>query len=487
MIDTAHSTTRIDAASSELAARVGLSFSDETRAFLEALFAELATALRPERDRSAQEEAAYLRFHLGLGEAQQTRVAGRYPGWAANHVLVALESVLKSAPYQVRELVAFGYAGRRAPTFRAVAVSPSESREVLEDGWYSAVHGELPLAVEVRFVADSEPGLAVSVLVNQEHKELALALLRAVEEYPNFYRGQVITVDEDGNPSFLSVPAVSMDDVILDPTTWHQLRRQVLDFVDMEPAFRAARLPFRRGLLLAGPPGVGKTLAFRALTHTLAGRCTVLWLTSRAIGYPSDIARVFALARSLAPTLVLLEDLDLIVRDRRVGRADLLGELLAQLDGAESSQGVIVCASTNDASALDEALSARPSRFDRVINVGLPSQEARLAMLRRFVADLPRVAADLDWLATHTADMTGADLRELVITAFAEAHSGSDSDENAMGAARPASENASDAARTLETVHFVRALDQLAQANEAARRSGVRRRALGRSGQFGFG
>jgi SpoVK/Ycf46/Vps4 family AAA+-type ATPase len=345
---------------------------------------------------------------------------------------------------------------------------------------------KVPLAVEVRFAVDTEPGLAISVLVAEEHKQLGLALLRAVEEYPNFYRGQVISVDEQGNPAFVSIPAVAMDDVILDPATWRELRRQVLDFVDMEPAFRAARLPFRRGVLLAGPPGVGKTLAFRALTHHLAGRCTILWLTARAIRYAEDFARVFGLARSLAPTLVILEDLDLIVRDRRMGRADLLGELLAQLDGAESSQGVIVCASTNDASVLDEALSSRPSRFDRIINVGLPSTEARLAMLRRFVAELPRVDADLGWVASQTADMTGADLRELVITAFAEAQSGRDSGENAMGAPPAAGDNAVDAARPLETAHFARALDQLAHANDSARKSGVRRRGAGRAGQFGF-
>lgn len=339
----------------------------------------------------------------------------------------------------------------------------------------------MPLAVQLHEDDDEELTLVVSVLVGSDQREMGLAFLTAVENYPNFYRGQVITVDEDGNPAFLAVPAVSVDDVVLDPATWEELRRQMIDFVGMESAFRAARLPFRRGVILAGPPGVGKTLVFRALTGHLVGRCTVLWLTSRAINYPVDVARLFEFARSVAPTLMLLEDLDLIVRDRRNGRPAILGELLSQLDGPASSDGVIACASTNDASVLDEALSTRPSRFDRIISVGLPSREARLGMLHRFVSDVPNMHADLDWVAGQTAHLTGADLRELVVTAFAESQRYAGSGESSE-----AGVTAPEAVGSLETVHFVRALEQLAAANAAARQSGVRGRRLGYAGQFGF-
>src|SRR5579884_230830 len=467
------SITNTQASGAAPVAGLTLSLSEDTRVFLQEAFASLAETLRSRRDRSAEEEAAYLRAHLGVPEAQQTRVARRFPAWAANHVLVALEAVLRTAPYRVHEVVAFGYHGRGAPTFRTVAVTPDESREVPEDGWYAAFRDTMPFAVEVQAPEYDEPMLVVTILLAAEHRDIGLTLLRAVEAYPNFYRGQVITIDEDGNPSFLWVPAVAVEDVVLEPETWEELRRQVLDFVPLEPAFRAARLPSRRGVILAGPPGVGKTLVFRALSSCLAGRCTVLWLTARAIGYPAAVPRLFALARSLAPALMLWEDLDLVVRDREAGNASILGELLAQLDGAGSSDGVITCASTNDPSVLDEALSSRASRFDRIIWLGPPSQPARLDMLRRFTAGVPQMRADLRWVAGETAGLTGAELRELVVTAFAEAQREARASGQAHdGASAPA---------PLEAMHFVRALRQLAAAQSAAQRSGVRKREIGRA------
>src|SRR5207244_10841293 len=134
-----------------------------------------------------------------------------------------------------------------------------------------------------------------------------------------------------------------------------------------------AGLPVRPRWVLAGPPGVGKTQVFRALTHERAGLYTILWLTPQSFGPFCNMASLFAFARALQPTLLLWEDLDLVVRNRHDPfTAGLLGELLAQLDGAESSTGLITCASTNDTSALDTALSARPSRFDRIVHIGPP-------------------------------------------------------------------------------------------------------------------
>ncbi len=453
---------------------VALSFSDESRDFLRELFQNLAESIQPSSRRWVEEETAFLAAHLGVPEAEQTRIAQRFPVWATNYVLVALDAVLRSAPYQLREVLDFGYGGRCTPTYRSVSVTPEESREVMQEGWYAVVVDNIPLAVSVaeKDCTDGSTRIAISVAVAVVHQELGRTLLKAVEAYPNFYRGQVITIDPSGMPEFQEVPEVALDDVVLEPELWSAIREQVLDFVDMQQAFRAARLPFRRGIILAGPPGVGKTLVFRALTHRLRGRCSVLWLTARSIPEPPAVRRVFELARALAPTLMLWEDVDLTVRDRRAGNtAAVLGELLAQLDGPASSDGVIACASTNDPSVLDEALSTRPSRFDRIVFVGLPSEGSRLRMLRRFVADVPAVDADLAWVARETADLTGADLREVVITAFAEAQ-------------REAGDSSAPAA--LETRHFRTALRQLAEANKAARRSGVRRGPTARRGQFGF-
>jgi SpoVK/Ycf46/Vps4 family AAA+-type ATPase len=271
-----------------------------------------------------------------------------------------------------------------------------------------------------------------------------------VEAGPRLYRGHAIGLSADGFPCFLSVPQARFrEDVILDPGIQAEIERQVLRFAEREAAYRAARLPFRRGLILAGPPGVGKTQVFRALTHELSGRYTVLWVTPGTISWECSVADVFAFARALRPTLLLWEDLDLTVQDRSSGRpARELGELLAQLDGAEPADGIITCASTNDVSALDRALSARPSRFDRVLHISPPGPEARLRMLRQFASGIEHLEADLALVAGSTDGLTGAHLRELVVGAFT-----------------CALEEAGDAARagtaSVTTSHFLQALERL--------------------------
>jgi ATP-dependent 26S proteasome regulatory subunit len=234
--------------------------------------------------------------------------------------------------------------------------------------------------------------------------------------------------------------------VILEPTIQEEIERHVLRFAARESAYRESGLPFRRGVILCGPPGVGKTQVFRALTHALAGRYSVVWITPGTITWQCTVADIFAFARVLRPVLLLWEDLDLAVRDRKANASNReLGELLAQLDGPESADGIITCASTNDIAALDKALSARPSRFDRVLHVGAPGVVSRLRLLRRFASRIDRLEAELTEIAEQTDGLTGADLRELVVSAFT-----------------CALDEAQDAgSATVTTTHFLSALQRL--------------------------
>jgi SpoVK/Ycf46/Vps4 family AAA+-type ATPase len=234
------------------------------------------------------------------------------------------------------------------------------------------------------------------------------------------YTGEVRALSDEGFPFFVSVPETRFDeDVILEPSLQEEIERHGLRFAERESAYREAGLPFRRGVILGGPPGVGKTQVFRALTHALAGRYSVVWITPGTITWQCTVADIFAFARMLRPVLLLWEDLDLTVQDRSANASNReLGELLAQLDGPESADGIITCASTNDVAALDKALSARPSCFDRVLHIDPPRVVARLRMLRRFASRIERLNADLAEVAEQTDGLTGADLRELVVGAF---------------------------------------------------------------------
>jgi ATP-dependent 26S proteasome regulatory subunit len=134
-------------------------------------------------------------------------------------------------------------------------------------------------------------------------------------------------------------------------------------------------------VILAGPPGNGKTLSLKVLAKTLP--CTFLWCTPvhvRELGFPF----IYGFARELAPTVVMAEDADAFGLDRRLGQFNMvLGELLQILDGFEENKGVITVLSSNYAEVLDSALTKRPGRFDVKILVGPPGPNEALKMIKR--------------------------------------------------------------------------------------------------------
>jgi hypothetical protein len=420
------------------------SIDERTRVLLTELFRELGQVLKPGRPRGVELLQRFLEAHLGVAQNDQVIVARQYARPLSNQILVALEDVLGSDPFRTGQTVDYAdEEGERAPRLRAVPVSPTETRSVLEEGYYPAHRGDTPLVVGVA----QRDKLEVWIHLRRTDVALGETLFEQIEACPGQYHGQVLGLTDEGFPYFLTVPETRFaEDVILEPTIQDEIERHVLRFAERESAYREAGLPFRRGVILGGPPGVGKTQVFRALTHALAGRYAVVWITPGTISWQCTVADVFAFARMLRPVLLLWEDLDLTVQDRSAHASNReLGELLAQLDGPESADGIITCASTNDVASLDKALSARPSRFDRVLHMGPPGVVARLRMLRRFASRIERLQADLTEVAEQTDGLTGADLRELVVGAFTCALDEADDA----------------AAATVTTAHFVAALQRV--------------------------
>jgi cell division protease FtsH len=208
-----------------------------------------------------------------------------------------------------------------------------------------------------------------------------------------------------------------------------EAKRELVEIVDFlrEPA-KYTRLggTAPKGVLLAGAPGTGKTLLARAV----AGEAGVPFLSISASEFVEAIvgvgaARVrdlFARARKIAPAIVFIDELDSIGRNRsaavRVGGNDeqeqTLNQILTEMDGFDSREGVIVLAATNRPDVLDPAL-LRPGRFDRRVTVQAPDRRGRAAILRIHTRNVPLAPdVDLDRLAADTAGMVGADLRNVV-------------------------------------------------------------------------
>lgn len=200
---------------------------------------------------------------------------------------------------------------------------------------------------------------------------------------------------------------------------------QVVDFLKNPAKYHriGARLP--RGVLLIGPPGTGKTLLARAV----AGEAGVPFFSVSASEFvemfvgvgASRVRDLFERAKAQAPSIIFIDELDAVGRQRFAGlgvgndeREQTLNQLLVEMDGFEAHTDVVVIAATNRPDVLDPAL-LRPGRFDRQVVVGLPDKRGRAAILRIHARGIPiGPDVDLDALAAATPGFSGADLANLV-------------------------------------------------------------------------
>ena len=203
----------------------------------------------------------------------------------------------------------------------------------------------------------------------------------------------------DGQPvrwQELILPAPLLDDV----------RTTVEAFARAGGRYRAWRMPYKRGLLFHGSPGNGKTLLCRAIVTALGW--PMIWVDS---GEGHAIRRAFASARELAPCVLLFEDVDsLFDKDER-------SEFLNQLDGFDVAEGVLVLATTNHPEELDAALTARPSRFDRVYAVADPERAQRERYLEQLFAGSALDPSAIAWMAAETSGMSMAFQKEVFLGA----------------------------------------------------------------------
>ncbi len=218
-------------------------------------------------------------------------------------------------------------------------------------------------------------------------------------------------------------PAVSFADVAGEEEAKGELR-EIVSFLKDPERYRAlgARLP--RGVLLVGPPGTGKTLLARAV----AGEAGVPFFTISASEFvelfvgvgASRVRDLFATAKKSAPSIVFVDELDAVGRQRGAGigggndeREQTLNQLLVEMDGFDEQISVIVLAATNRPDVLDPAL-LRPGRFDRHVGLGLPDRAGREAILMIHTRHLPlEPDVALITLAQRTAGFSGADLANL--------------------------------------------------------------------------
>jgi ATP-dependent 26S proteasome regulatory subunit len=191
------------------------------------------------------------------------------------------------------------------------------------------------------------------------------------------------------------------------------LERNVIRFVDQREQLRCLRQSTKKGLLFYGPPGTGKTHTIHYLTHALQGHTTLL-ISSEQVGL---LTEYMALARLLQPTVVVIEDADLIARDReQMGSCEevLLNRLLNEMDGLKEDADILFILTTNRPEALEHALASRPGRVDQAIEFPMPDAPGREKLVRLYSQGVTLAREVVDDVVRRTDGVSGAFIKELM-------------------------------------------------------------------------
>ena len=233
----------------------------------------------------------------------------------------------------------------------------------------------------------------------------------------NVFRGQVLSFAESehhGNElaSFLPRISLTAGDVVLPDGVLESIERHIAGVGELSAELRDAGQHLKRGLLLYGPPGTGKTHTVRYLTGKLTAT-TVLLLTGRSIRFVESAA---ALARRLQPSMVVLEDVDLIAMDRDFSEGSsspLLFTLLDAMDGVGADADVTFVLTTNRADILEHAIADRPGRVDLAIEIPRPDAVCRDRLLQLYTRHVT-VDGGTSAVVAATEGVTASYIKELV-------------------------------------------------------------------------
>ena len=225
-----------------------------------------------------------------------------------------------------------------------------------------------------------------------------------------------LTVAGPGNVSIHvhKLPQLDREQIVLPKGLLDRVERHTAGIARHSDALLAAGRHLKRGLLLHGPPGTGKTLTAMYLASLMQDR-TVMLLKGRGFGL---IESTCAMARTLAPAIVILEDVDLVAEERTRpgagGCTPLLFELLNEMDGLADDVDVVFLLTTNRPDILEPALAARPGRVDQAIEIPLPDKDCRRRLFELYGRGLTLELNDLDDLIARTDGASGAFIRELL-------------------------------------------------------------------------
>lgn len=234
------------------------------------------------------------------------------------------------------------------------------------------------------------------------------------------YRGKILSFeakdDYSGQASGVTVHTlrtVTRDQLVLPPRTLELLERNVLEFVERRGQLKEFKQATKKGLLFYGPPGTGKTHTIHYLANELKEHTTLLIAAEQV----QHLGEYMTLARLLQPSLVVIEDVDLIARDRAEMRNPLeevlLNKLLNEMDGLREDAEILFVLTTNRPEKLEEALASRPGRIDQAIEFPTPGEIERDKLVRLYSAGVAIRDNVVESVVAKTENVSASFIKEL--------------------------------------------------------------------------
>ncbi|HTJ72900.1 MAG TPA: ATP-binding protein [Actinospica sp.] len=379
--------------------------------------------------------------HLGPGAEYLPVVSGSWPPYDHVNVQVGLDRWLEEAAggHELLGLTAFRHrmfgladlcqvGGDQGMRIGGVAMRdfPSgpddEVRSCVQCGLYLYEDGDLRMAMLLRGSDQRgpQPDVTLEVVANDPDAARALlAQVRALAVEHSVYRHQVVSFGDEafgpargGLLAFHPRPRLGREELILPEGLLDGIERQIVGVARHREVLLSHGQHLKRGVLLYGEPGVGKTHTVRYLISSLP-ELTVLILSGPALRY---IREACSVARALQPSLLVIEDVDLIAEERAVhaGSNPLLFQLLNEMDGLGDDIDVTFLLTTNRADVLERALASRPGRIDHAAEIPLPDAEGRRRLLKLYQGGLALDLTDPQRVLDRTDGVTASFLKELL-------------------------------------------------------------------------
>tara|TARA_R110002073_G_scaffold335442_3_gene527427 strand:+ start:5213 stop:6637 length:1425 start_codon:yes stop_codon:yes gene_type:complete len=254
-------------------------------------------------------------------------------------------------------------------------------------------------------------------IVQSFFKHLEDAILKAES-----YRGKTLSLEQSehsytGQSTGITVHRlrlVERENVILPESTLKLLERNVIQFVQQRERLSKFKQSTKKGILFYGPPGTGKTHTIHYLSRALEDHTTLL-ISAEQVGLLSEY---MTLARLLQPSMVVLEDVDLIARDRANMNSPcdeiLLNKLLNEMDGLKQDADILFILTTNRPESLEAALASRPGRIDQAIEFPLPDDSGRNKLIRLYSEGISLSGEVVADVVRRTEGVSAAFIKELM-------------------------------------------------------------------------